>query len=440
MSNPQNPYGSGDGSGGNNPNGQNPNGQPPSAPGFGNDQNSGQQPPQYGSQPSQPNYGQGSNNGSQDYGQQPPQYGSQPQQGSQPQYGSQPQQGSQPQYGAGYDQNQYDQNQYGQGQFGQNQAGSQPQYGGNQYGQGQYDANAQGYDPNQYGQQPAYSGAEGSSDQFIPANPNAAYGQFPSGTGGNTSKNIWGILALIGGIVGILTSGFLFGGLLGVAAVVFGFIALSAIKKGLASNKGVSITGLILGFVAILFSIIALVFYMFLGVGFISAIDQAASQSPTTSPSQGAEQDPSQGSNDSGSSDGGEAAPASGSEVTIGDDLTAQIQVRPGTVEDTASGAQDSNGQVAIVTMTVKNSSSSDVDLTLTSLKAENASGTPYKDVFDGKDFRGSLAFADPVPAGGETTYEFAYGVPKDEIDGLHLKLSLIDDLGAGKDFEFYKQ
>lgn len=411
MSTPQNPYGSGDGSGGNNPNGQNPNNQPPSAPGFGNDQNSGQQPPQYGSQ----------------------------------------QQGSQPQYGAGNDQNQYgaanDQNQYGQGQFDQNQGqfdqnqyGSQQQYGGDQYGQNQYDANAQGYDANLYGQQPAYSGAAGSSDQFIPANPNAAYGQFPSGTGGNTSKNIWGILALIGGIVGILTSGFLFGGLLGVAAVIFGFIALSAIKKGLASNKGVSITGLILGFVAIVFSIVALIFYMFLGVGFISAIDQASSQSPSPAQSQGAGQDPDQGTDNSGSSDGGDPAPASGSEVTIGDDLTAQIQVRSGTVADTASGAQDSNGQVAIVTMTVKNSSSSDVDLTLSSLKAENASGTPYKDVFDGKNYRGSLAFSDPVPAGGEKTYEFAYGVPSDEIDDLHLKLSLIDDLGAGKDFEFYKQ
>jgi hypothetical protein len=315
----------------------------------------------------------------------------------------------------------------------------QGQYDANQYGQNPYDPNAQGYDPNQYGQQPAYA-ADGSSDQFIPANPNAAYGQFPAGTGGNTSKNLWGILALIGGIAGVLTSGLLFGGLLGIAAVVFGFIALSAIKKGLASNKGMSITGLILGFVAVLFTIVALIIYMFLGVGFLSAIDQASSQSPSPAQSQGAGQDPDQGTDNSGSSDGGDPAPASGSEVTIGDDLTAQIQVRSGTVADTASGAQDSNGQVAIVTMTVKNSSSSDVDLTLSSLKAENASGTPYKDVFDGKNYRGSLAFSDPVPAGGEKTYEFAYGVPSDEIDDLHLKLSLIDDLGAGKDFEFYKQ
>src|SRR5699024_5114178 len=192
-----------------------------------------------------------------------------------------------------------------QNPYGQNAQGQDP-YGQGQYGQNPYDPNAQGYDPNQYGQQPAYA-ADGSSDQFIPANPNAAYGQFPAGTGGNTSKNLWGILALIGGIAGVLTSGLLFGGLLGIAAVVFGFIALSAIKKGLASNKGMSITGLILGFVAVLFTIVALIIYMFLGVGFLSAVESAASsQSPSSDPV-----DPSQG------ADGGQAAPAQGSEVTI---------------------------------------------------------------------------------------------------------------------------
>ena len=434
MSTPQNPYGSGDGSP-NNPNGQNSNHQPPNAPNYGNDQNGGQQSGQYGSeqpgqqygssgnQPygSQPNYGQGGNDGSQQYGQQAPQYG------------------SQPNYGASNDQYQYDQNQYGQDPNNQNQYGQgqpeQNQYGDNQYGQNPYDANVQGYDANQYGQQPAYAGADGSSDQFTPANPSAAYGQYPSGSGGNTSKNIWGILALIGGIVGVLTSGLIIGGLLGIAAVIFGFVALSAIKKGLASNKGLSITGLILGFVAILATIIAVIVYFALGIGFMSAVDQASSQSPA--PSQGAGQDPSQG---SGGSDGGDAPPAQAGEVEIGTDVTAAINVRPGTVSSSASGAQSTNGEVAIVTMTVKNNSSSELDLGLTNLSANNGGSTEYDDVFDGANYKGSLVFQDPVPAGGETTYQFAFGVPSAEVDGMHLKLELIEDLGKGKDFEFYKQ
>ena len=109
-------------------------------------------------------------------------------------------------------------------------------------------------------------------------------------------------------------------------------------------------------------------------------------------------------------------------------------------MSSSASGAQSTNGEVAIVTMTVKNNSSSDVEMTLTNLSANNGGSTDYDDVFDGGNYKGSLAFTDPVPAGGETTYEFAFGVPKAEIDGMHLKLELPEDLGKGTDFEFYKQ
>lgn len=426
MSTPQNPDGSSDGSPGPHSNGQNPNNQPPSAPGYGSDPYAGQQPPEYGSQPGGQQYGSQQPFGASSGYDQP--YGSQP---SQP-YGSQPGQNQSPygQNAPGHDP--YGQDPYGQGQdpYGQAQGPyGQGQYDANQYGQNPYDASAQGYDPNQYGQQPAYA-ADGSSDQFIPANPNAAYGQFPAGTGGNTSKNLWGILALIGGIAGVLTSGLLFGGLLGIAAVVFGFIALSAIKKGLASNKGVSITGLILGFVAVVFTIVALVIYMVLGVGFISAVESAASsQSPSSGPV-----DPSQGADD------GQAAPAQGNEVTIGDDVTATVQVRPGTADEYASGAESSDGDIAVVTMTVKNSSSSDIEMTLANMEATDGSGQDYDDVFDASRYKGSLAFTDPVPAGGETTYELAFGVPADEIDGMHIKLTLPEDLGNGKEFEFSKQ
>lgn len=435
MSNPQNPYGSGDGSGGNNPNGQNPNGQDPngqnpnnqpsSAPGYGNDQNAGQQPPQYGSQP---NYGQGGNDGSQGYGQQPPQYGSQPNYG---QPNDQNQYGQQPNFGQPNDQ--YGQNQYGDSQYGQDQ------YGQSQYGQNQYDAN-------QYGQQPAYPGAEGSSDQFIPANPNAAYGQYPSG--GGTSKNIWGILALIGGIVGVLGA-FVFGGgaLFGIAAIVFGFLGLSAIKKGLANNKGFNITGIVLGGLSVVISIAVIVATVLFGGLFINAVNDAAEEqkqeqkqeeNPFAEPSTNPPSTPA--SDGSSGSDSEDAAPAQAGEVEIGTDVTAAINVRSGTAGEYASGAESTNGEIAIVTMTVKNDSSSDVKMTLTNLTATDGGSKEYDDVFDSGNYKGSLAFTDPVPAGGETTYELAFGVPKAEIDGMHLKLKLVDDLGKGKDFEFYKQ
>src|SRR5699024_12319029 len=90
--------------------------------------------------------------------------------------------------------------------------------------------------------------------------------------------------------------------------------------------------------------------------------------------------------------------------------------------------------------MTVKNDSSSAIEMTLANMEATDSSGQDYDDVFDGSQYKGSLAFTDPVHAGGETTYELAFGVPADEVDGMHIKLTLPEDLGDGKDFECSKK
>ncbi|AZL09606.1 DUF4352 domain-containing protein [Brevibacterium aurantiacum] len=432
MSTPQNPYEPNNGSGNQNPNGPGPDNQPPNAPGFSGDQNSA---PQYGSQSN---------------GQQPPQYGSQNDPNQQPQYGSQPQYGQPNDPGApGYDQNQGG---YGQGYDPNAQGYNQDPYGQNQDGYGQgydpnaqgYDPNAQGYDANQYGQQPAYVGADGSSDQFIPANPNASYGSYSAGSGGNKSKNIWGILALVGGIAGIVLSIFFgIGFLFGVAGVIFAFVGLSAIKKGLANNKGMTITGMILSFIAILFSIISVIVTFIFGGLFISAIDEAANEaSSSASPIQNQSepaQDPSQGADPS---DGGEEAappPVEEGGVEIGTDLTAAVRVQPGTASDTAAGAEDSNGQIAVVTVTVENNSSSDVDLSTAQMSANDGAGKEYDDVFQGTEYKASLVFDTMVPAGSKKSFQLAYGVPSADLDKVHLKLSLGQDLGKGEDFEFTK-
>ncbi|MDN6604437.1 DUF4190 domain-containing protein, partial [Brevibacterium sp.] len=276
------------------------------------------------------------------------------------------------------------------------------------------------------------------------ANPNASYGSYGGGSGNSTSKNIWGILALIGGIVGIVLSivfgiGFLFGA----AGVIFAFVGLSAIKKGLANNKGLTITGMILSFVAILFSIISVIVTLIFGGLFITAIGEAAdeqssSAAPVADPS-GPAQDPSQG---AGSSDGGEEAapPVEAGGVEIGTDLTAAVAVKSATATDTASGAEDSNGEIAVVTVTLKNESGSDVDTSGIQMSADDGAGKEYDDVFQGSDYKASLVFDTTVPAGGEKTVQLAYGVPASELDQVHLKLELSEDLGKGKKFEFSKQ
>ncbi len=198
-----------------------------------------------------------------------------------------------------------------------------------------------------------------------------------------------------------------------------------------------TITGLILGFVSVVISIIVVIATI-ISIGLIGKAvdDQMSSYSPTV-PAPIDPSDPGLESPDSGYT---EPAPVEGNETEIGTDITAAIGVAPGTVSDTAIGAETTNGEIAVVTVTIKNNSSSDVDLTLASLTASNGSGATYQDVFDGTKYRGSLAFADgPVPAGGEKTFELAYGVPASEMDQMQLQLTLFEDLGQGTTFDFKK-
>ncbi|WP_137823932.1 DUF4352 domain-containing protein [Brevibacterium sp. 2SA] len=179
-----------------------------------------------------------------------------------------------------------------------------------------------------------------------------------------------------------------------------------------------------------------------IGLGMIgSAVNEGIQSYSPTAPAPMDPSDPGLESPDSGSTDdsSAEAAPVEGGEVEIGTDVTAAISVTSDTASDTAIGAESTNGEIAVVTMTVKNNSSSDVDMGLTLLSATNGSGATYQEVFDGSQYQGILGFDEPVPAGGEQTYEFAYAVPAAEVDGVELTLSLIEDLGAGTEFTFKK-
>lgn len=162
----------------------------------------------------------------------PPANGSNDQGDGEPRYGARLPEGQQPpQYGAAPDgfnspvpppANPY----------GDAQPGSEPQFGG----------------PPPFQQQP-FGGQPGFG------------GPSPYATGSNpTQRNALGITALVLGILSVV----LFcttwvATLIGIGAVVVGFFGLSAAKKGMASNRGLSLTGVILGFVGIVASIITLI-------------------------------------------------------------------------------------------------------------------------------------------------------------------------------------
>lgn len=101
-----------------------------------------------------------------------------------------------------------------------------------------------GNQPNQYGNQ--YGNEYGSQQ----------YGGQPQ----NQKKGL-AITALVLGILGLLGSIFVVGGLLSIAAIVVGIIALVKAKKPTHGGKGMAITGIVLGVIGVVVAGAILAFF-----------------------------------------------------------------------------------------------------------------------------------------------------------------------------------
>lgn len=210
------------------------------------------------------------------------------QDGQQPASTPEPGQPSAPSYGdqAAYGQQSYgDQGTYGQASYGQQSYDDQPSTGQSGYGQasyaqpsggqpsyGQQSYGQQSYGQSSYGDQGAY-GQQSYGDQTSgqPSDGEQQYGQQPYGQdaayaqqgGYGASTQQWGqqpqrnTLALVTLILGI--AGF-FTGLTGLAAIVTGHLSLSQIKKSGEEGRPLALTGLILGYVTVGLSVLAIVF------------------------------------------------------------------------------------------------------------------------------------------------------------------------------------
>lgn len=139
----------------------------------------------------------------------------------------------------------------------------EPPYPGSQPNQPGYDP-AQGHpqggpgagrgDPDQQGHpQEGYAQQPGHAQQGYPPGP-AGYGAAPV-----APKNGLGIAALVLGIVSILAAVTLIGVILGIPlgllALILGIIGMRRVGKGVATNKGVAIAGIVTGLLGLILSI-----------------------------------------------------------------------------------------------------------------------------------------------------------------------------------------
>lgn len=194
----------------------------------------------------QNSYGQAQQNSGQQSSAQQSQYG---------QFGAQP--SSQNAYGQNAAQGASAQNAYGQQQYGYGQDASyqaQPAQQ-NQYGYGQEAS---------YQAQPADYNYQQNSYQQQPQQDAYGYGQpagYPYAAPIVKKAPGMALAALILGIVGVVTGFFVFGALLGIAAIILGALSLKKVKEA-GAGKGFAITGIVTGAVAVLFSLCMLFVYI----------------------------------------------------------------------------------------------------------------------------------------------------------------------------------
>jgi hypothetical protein len=111
------------------------------------------------------------------------------------------------------------------------------------------------------GAQPAGYGAPGGqpAGYGAPAPQPGGFGAPPYGQPGHSGspKNGLGIAALVLGILSLVTSFSVVGGiLLGLVAIVLGALGRSRAKKGQATNGGMALAGLILGVIGLIVSVV----------------------------------------------------------------------------------------------------------------------------------------------------------------------------------------
>lgn len=270
-------------------------------------------------------------------------------------------------YGGDYDQSvhssgSYDQGNYGQGDYSQGNYGnqhSQPDFGSS-YGQdSQQPVGSQGGHADY--QQPV--GSQGGYADYQ-QNPQAyggsdLYGAGNVGGPGSTEKNSLGVISLVSGIVGF------FVWLAGIVAIITGFMSLKAVKNGQANNRGVGLTGLILGFFT---TVVGLIVTVIVVIVFVMGIG-AASNSPTDvtpGDENEAPADPEgSGEDGSGSDSGPEGEGADNGDFAAGMDKAAKIGtyndieiyalITSGKAADTVSPATFRNREVLVIKYFLKN-------------------------------------------------------------------------------------
>lgn len=238
-------------------------------------------------------------------------------------------------------------------------------------------------------------------------------------------RNGLGVTALVLGIVGVLFAiiPFLFwlGGILGLLALIFGIIGVSRAGKGLATNKGMALTGLILGAVSI---VVAIVWTAVIATAVKDVADELEKEgglkaTPTSSAAPGS------GSTSEPSAEPTDTTPDAlkfGETFAYEDGIKVTVS-KPRAHKPDAFAAGYTKGNKAFqVTITIVNGGKEAVDITAALPNASDANGAAAEMVFDGS--YATKPFEGKVLPGKQAKADFTFAMAPAAAGELQVEIS----------------
>lgn len=203
------------------------------------------------------------------------------------------------------------------------------------------------------------------------------------------------VLALVGTAIAILPFVGAFGVVCGVTAVVFGIIGLGRVRRGVATNKGQALVGVLAGVLAVVVGITTTA----VGVSAVNRVVQGSAPKVA-----GAAAQPAPPGND------GSMTAGFGQTLTYPDGLAVSVAVRPFQPAASAAGTGQGVARCIAARVTLTNNTSKPIEALSTSVVA-TANGAPLSQVVDIEQNMTGAPMVTVLP-GKTVTFEMAFGVP----------------------------
>ncbi|MFF8713606.1 DUF4190 domain-containing protein [Streptomyces sp. NPDC015184] len=221
------------------------------------------------------------------------------------------------------------------------------------------------------------------------------------------------VLGVIGAVSGLIPLLFWLAGILGVIALVLGLAGRGRVKRGEATNKGVTTFGAVLGLVSLILAVVGAVI-TFKAVGdAVDDIDKAISETTASAkPKPGG--DSAKGGDTAGKDQKKDTAEAleAGDSAVYDDDLTVTVGDATSYAPDEYAAGHTKGNKAYRVAVVIENAGKEKFDSALVNVTARaGKEGVDAEQIFDDKVGAG---FSGTVLPGKKVTVQFAFDTPAD--------------------------